>query len=155
MGLQALPEGAGDPYREQKREPFAIRRPAHSPLPFAGLWETWQDLETFTIITTAANKPMRAVHDRMPLILSDEQIDEWLDPENHDPKDVLASLPSDELELVPVSGWVNNARHDDPRCLEPRSLPSPVAFFEPCGGAHSLHYGGMPARPWHADITSA
>ena len=63
---------------------------------------------------------MRAVHDRMPLILSDEQIDEWLDPENPDPKDVLASLPSEELELVPVSEWVNNARHDDPRCLEPR-----------------------------------
>jgi hypothetical protein len=23
-------------------------------------------------------------------------------------------------ELVPVSEWVNNARHDDPRCLSPR-----------------------------------
>ena len=112
-------------FYEWKREgthklPFAIRRPDHSPLPFAGLWETWHDLDTFTIVTTAANKPMRAVHDRMPLILSDEQIDEWLDPENPDPKDVLASLPSEELELVPVSEWVNNARHDDPRCLEPR-----------------------------------
>ena len=25
-----------------------------------------------------------------------------------------------ELELVPVSEWANNARHDDQRCLEPR-----------------------------------
>ena len=87
------------------KQPFAIRRPDHAPLAFAGLWETWQDLDTFTIITTAANKPMRAIHDRMPLILFDEQIDEWLDPENPDPKDVLASLPSEELELVPVSEW--------------------------------------------------
>jgi putative SOS response-associated peptidase YedK len=61
---------------------------------------------------------MRAVHDRMPLILEDEQIDEWLDPENPDPHEVLASLPSEELELVPVSEWVNNARHDDPQCLQ-------------------------------------
>jgi putative SOS response-associated peptidase YedK len=35
--------------------PFAFHHLAHSPLPFAGLWETWHDLDTLTIITTAAN----------------------------------------------------------------------------------------------------
>ena len=59
-----------------------IRHPDHRPLAFAGLWETWRDLETFTIVTTAANERMRAIHDRMPLILSPEQFEEWLDPEN-------------------------------------------------------------------------
>ena len=102
------------------KQPFAIRHPDQSPLAFAGLWETWRDLETFTIVTTAANERMRAIHDRMPLILSPEQFEEWLDPENPDPAAVLTSVPEEELELVPVSDWVNNARHDDPRCLEPR-----------------------------------
>jgi putative SOS response-associated peptidase YedK len=72
-----------------------------------GLWETWHDVDTFTIVTTAANKPMRAIHDRMPLILADDQIDEWLDPENPDPHDVLASLPSEGIrcvELRPLTG---------------------------------------------------
>ena len=41
------------------------------------LWETWRDLETFTIVTAATNERMRAVHDRMPLILSPEQFEEW------------------------------------------------------------------------------
>ena len=102
------------------KQPFAIRHPDQSPLVFAGLWGTWHDLDTFTIVTTEANKDMQAVHDRMPLILSPEQIDEWLDPDNPDPERVLTSVPDEELELVPVSEWVNNARHDDPRCLEPR-----------------------------------
>jgi putative SOS response-associated peptidase YedK len=97
------------------KQPFAIRHPDKSPLAFAGLWETWQDLDTFTIVTTAANAAMRPVHDRMPLILDDEQIEQWLDPDNPDPEAVLTAVSDDELELVPVSDWVNNARHEGSR----------------------------------------
>jgi putative SOS response-associated peptidase YedK len=100
------------------KQPYAIRHPDQSPLPFAGLWETWHDIDTFTIITTAAKQPMRAIHDRMPLILAPDQFEEWLDPENPDPEAVLTAVPQDELELVPVSDWVNNARHEGPQCLE-------------------------------------
>jgi putative SOS response-associated peptidase YedK len=88
-------------------------------LAFAGIWEIWHDLETFAIVTTEANAVMRAIHDRMPLILSPEQFDEWLDPDNPDPSDVLTSVPDEELELVPVSDYVNNARHEGPQCLDP------------------------------------
>ena len=52
------------------KQPFAIRHPDQSPLVFAGLWGTWHDLDTFTIVTTEANEAMQAIHDRMPLILS-------------------------------------------------------------------------------------
>jgi putative SOS response-associated peptidase YedK len=61
---------------------------------------------------------MQAVHDRMPLILDDEQIEQWLDSDNLDPEAVLTSVPDDELELVPVSDFVNSARHEGPQCLE-------------------------------------
>jgi putative SOS response-associated peptidase YedK len=64
------------------KQPFAIRRRDKAPIAFAGIWETWHDLESFAIVTTAANAAMAAIHDRMPLILSPEQLDEWLDPEN-------------------------------------------------------------------------
>jgi putative SOS response-associated peptidase YedK len=67
------------------------------------LWGTRHGLDTFTIVTTETNADMQAIHDRMPLILSPEQIDEWLDPDNPDPERVLTSVPNDELELVVVS----------------------------------------------------
>lgn len=101
------------------KAPYAISATSGDPLPFAGLWERWGDLETFTIVTTAATPAMARIHDRMPLILAREQIDRWLDPDDPDPADILASVPSEELQFVAVSPHVNNARNDDPHCLEP------------------------------------
>src|SRR5688572_29159487 len=80
------------------KQPFAIRRRDKAPIAFAGIWEAWHDLETFAIVTTEANAAMAAIHDRMPLILSPEQFEEWLDPENPDPAAVLTSVPDEELE---------------------------------------------------------
>jgi putative SOS response-associated peptidase YedK len=52
----------------------------------AGLWERWRDpesgegLETYTIITTAANEAIAKLHDRMPVILRPQDEERWLDP---------------------------------------------------------------------------
>src|SRR3954469_409072 len=89
------------------KRPFAIHRADGAPLAFAGLWETWHDIDTFTIITTTAIDTMGQVHERMPLILSPRYYDRWLDPENDDPVEVLGSVPAVALELTPLSDWVN------------------------------------------------
>ncbi|HEX8375142.1 MAG TPA: SOS response-associated peptidase family protein [Geminicoccaceae bacterium] len=44
----------------------------------ARVYKSKEPLETFTIVTTAANELMRPIHDRMPLILSPAHFDEWL-----------------------------------------------------------------------------
>ena len=58
------------------KQPFAIRHPDQSPLAFAGLWETWRDLETFTIVTTEANADMLPVqpHAAHPLTRADRRV---------------------------------------------------------------------------------
>jgi putative SOS response-associated peptidase YedK len=51
----------------------------------AGLWERWTNpqtgemVETYTIITTAANQALAFVHDRMPVIVPPERYEQWLD----------------------------------------------------------------------------
>jgi putative SOS response-associated peptidase YedK len=48
--------------------------------------------------------------------------DAWLDPTNQDTeklREFLRPLPADRMRSYPVSTWVNNPRHDDPRCVEP------------------------------------
>ncbi len=49
----------------------------------AVLWESWMDegkpLETFTIITTSPNGLVSSVHDRMPVILTPEAGEAWLE----------------------------------------------------------------------------
>lgn len=63
-------------------------RVRHRDLPLfalAGLWERWTDprsgemFETYTIVTTAANEALAAVHDRMPVIVPPERYESWLD----------------------------------------------------------------------------
>ena len=66
-------EWTGDPRR---RVPHAITVEGRPIVAFAGLWESWKDaagkpLETYTILTTAANGFVRPMHDRMPAILAE------------------------------------------------------------------------------------
>ena len=41
---------------------------------------------SFSIMTTAANRFMREIHDRMPVILDSSGEADWLDPEIHERK---------------------------------------------------------------------
>ena len=92
----------------------------------AGLWERWhgeegQPLESCTIIVTDANALVRAIHDRMPVILEPEDFAAWLDAANQDADGLLALLkPADPATwtLYPVSRRVNSPRNDSPDLLE-------------------------------------
>ncbi|MBV8809530.1 MAG: SOS response-associated peptidase [Acidobacteriaceae bacterium] len=67
------------------RLPFWIHRRDGDLLFFAGLYqdEEKNDLgiqSAFTILTCAANSTLATIHDRMPVILSDRDADDWIDP---------------------------------------------------------------------------
>jgi putative SOS response-associated peptidase YedK len=109
------------------RQPFRIVRADGRPLALAGLWAGWHDPETdavvrtFSIVTGEPNEVVRALHDRMPVILLDEEWRRWLDPKA-DPGELQGLLqPRETLELVayPVSRLVNDVRTDGPDLIEP------------------------------------
>ena len=114
--------------------PHWITREDGAPFAFAGLWASWrpptddevEPLRSCTIVTTAATEPVRALHDRMPVVLPRDAEATWLDPET--PAPVLHELlaPSPTLVARPVSRAVNDARHDAPDCLDP---PEQAALF--------------------------
>ena len=111
----------------QRKQPYFFRGTDDTPLAFAGLWERWRDpsgtpIHTCTILTTAANATVAQVHHRMPVVLSPESFDAWLDAPRT-PVDAVSSLMAPcldrSLHAYPVSTLVNNARNDEPRCIEP------------------------------------
>jgi putative SOS response-associated peptidase YedK len=56
---------------EKGKVPLYVRLKDGSPMPFAGLWESWKTpegeaVETCTILTTSSNKLIEPLHDRMP-----------------------------------------------------------------------------------------
>ena len=67
----------------KKKIPWKFTRPDGEEFCMAGLWEAWNSpegvLETFTIITTSPNELVRSVHDRMPVILTPEAGEAWLE----------------------------------------------------------------------------
>ena len=115
------------------RMPHWFHRPDGGLIYFAGLYESWQPQpgqwqRTFTIITTDANRLTAPIHNRMPVILAEDLVDEWLDQRNED-LDKLSKLlrpaPDDLLITTAVSQRVNSVKNDDPACLEPAFETAP------------------------------
>lgn len=107
------------------KQPYFIRLKEDKPFAFAGLAEHWhrgdQAIDSCTVITTEPNELMAGIHDRMPVILSPDDYDLWLDPEFQG-KDKLLSLlrpyPADEMAAYPVSTLVNSPKNERPECVE-------------------------------------
>jgi len=116
------------------KQPYWIAPPAarnSRVIAFAGLWETWcgadgSEVDTAAIITTDANRTLRPIHHRVPVVIAPDTFDDWLSDET-DQKDLLAMLvpPADDaLEAVPVSDRVNAVRNDGPELVEPVEQPA-------------------------------
>jgi putative SOS response-associated peptidase YedK len=108
------------------KQPHYFQLKDGSPFAFAGLWERWakgeEPIESCTLLTTEANEAVGPVHQRMPVILEPKEYGRWLDPQRRRPEDVSAILrpfPAERMVAYPVGRWVNDPRHDDPRCVEP------------------------------------
>lgn len=103
------------------KHPFLFTMRDGTPFAFAGLWEAWRapdgaNVETFTIVNTAANDVMAKFHDRVPVVLAAEDYDAWLDP-SADPRPLVKAPPGAWFAVTPVSSYVNDVRHDDEGCL--------------------------------------
>lgn len=111
-----------------KKTPYYITPAKGEVFSFAGLWDEWTDgktsIKTYTIITTEPNKEMSSVHNRMPAILTYDQMQIWLSPEGMTQTlldDLLAPSPDGSVQLVEVSTEVNNARTNAERLIYPLS----------------------------------
>jgi putative SOS response-associated peptidase YedK len=110
---------------EGKKQPFRFQLQDKQPFGFAGLWEQWQspsgeEIDTCTILTTAANELMAPIHDRMPVILKPEDYDLWLDPQAQDPKmlqPLLQPFSTEAMTAYPVSTIVNSPKNNTPECV--------------------------------------
>ncbi len=109
------------------KRPMRITLASGEPFAFAGLWETWNTpkgdtVHTCTILTTSANETLSPIHNRMPVILTREAEDIWLDHTIQD-KSLLKSLfvPYDPSETVAyeVSTLVNSAANNVPEAISP------------------------------------
>jgi putative SOS response-associated peptidase YedK len=110
---------------KEARQPHWFHRADHALVMLAGMWK-WQELaeggmtQNFVVLTTAPNGLMKPIHNRMPVVVSESDLDRWMDPAIPNP-DTLRSLlhpaPEDWLVAGCASPLVNNVQNDGPELL--------------------------------------
>ena len=107
--------------------PYFIQLRDRDHFALAALWEQWKDhesgelLHTFSIVTTEADELMRRIHNnpkangpRMPLILTEEEENQWLAPigspaDETAIKALIKPYPADALLAYPVRPLLGKA----------------------------------------------
>jgi putative SOS response-associated peptidase YedK len=109
-----------------QRLPMAVSRADGKPLNLAGLLGAWEGQTAVTILTTTPNADLEALHDRMPVVLGDDDAATWV-LEELSLEQLAAFLkpcPVGWLRLDPASPLVNSVRNDGPQLLDPDTLPA-------------------------------
>lgn len=116
-----------------RKQPYFIHPADGQVMAMAGLYEYWRNpditsdddpdawLTTCTVITTEATDAAGRVHPRMPLALTPDHYDAWLDPSHHDTDDLRALLTqpaAGRLDARRVSTAVNNVRNNGAHLLD-------------------------------------
>lgn len=143
--------------KRARKQPWFVTPADGSVMAFAGLYEFWRDPSlpgdhpqawwaTCTIVTTEAEttplagqaagdggpESLAAIHPRMPLMLTPDRWDAWLDPADTDPARLVPLLeppPAGLVRAYPVSTAVSNVRNNGPELLTALEGPEEGTLF--------------------------
>ena len=125
------------------KTPHFIHLPEGELFVFAGLYEWWRDpaeaddspnkwLLSTSVLTREATGALAGIHDRMPVFLSPELLDEWLDPHTEGEEDLLAEIShggeemAERVEFHVVDRAVGNVRNNSPELMQPIGTEPPA-----------------------------
>jgi putative SOS response-associated peptidase YedK len=130
----------------QGKRPYFIHRRDDALMGLAGLAETWigpngEELDTVAIVTAAAGADLATLHHRVPVSITPDDFERWLDCGADGAESVMALLtPSREGEFAwhEVSTRVNRVANDDAQLVLPitpeqreAEAPKPVKKASP------------------------
>lgn len=105
--------------------PYRIFLPGSPVFSMAGLWETWKSpegekVQSFSIITTTPNQLMAGIHDRMPVILNQQEEEIWLKENNHNILlELIKPFDSHKMDAYQISSMVNSPRNNNREIIDP------------------------------------
>jgi putative SOS response-associated peptidase YedK len=114
-----------------RREPFWFHRADGGLVLLAGLYHAGAEAQRprFTILTTRPNHLMTPIHDRMPVVLANATLDDWLTAPPARAAQLIAPAADAALVVQAVSKRVNSVKHDDPGCLAAPEAPRQGSLF--------------------------
>src|SRR5215467_7680767 len=114
----------------QRKRPFKIHLQSNAIMSVAGIWDTWRpgtplERRSFSILTTPANGFMSDIHKRMPVILDNASLNDWLSPEIHERrelKELMKPCPDEWLSAEEISPLMNSPKNNSPEILQPAAV---------------------------------
>lgn len=110
-----------------ERDPRAMHIvvPGQQLFGIAGIYDRWintnrVEMRAFTMLTAPASGPMSVWQPRVPVILDEEGIDDWLDPKLTDFSKLrkhLEALDSYLMRAYPVTNAVHDELYESPDCI--------------------------------------
>lgn len=108
----------------QGKQPYYIQNKDQSIFGYAAVWDK-ADLKdgnrvfSCSLLTKDANQSVEQIHHRMPIILNEAQMKQWL---SDDYEVILNDPPSPELISYKVDSYVNNPSNQGVRCIQKAEL---------------------------------
>lgn len=104
------------------KQPLLIGLKDQELFALAGIWEAWlgadgSEIETMAILTTDPNADVAPIHERMPVVLSPQDYDRWLDCTSGSAAgvvDLLEPLADGCITITPVNPKLNDPRAGGP-----------------------------------------
>lgn len=120
----------------KQKEPYLIAPVDLEIFAFAGVWDEWRDKSTgeskrtFSVITTTPLPEIASIHDRMPVILPEEQWGQWLqkDLTAADLKDLMVGYKK-EMKFHKVNPAVGQVANNLPSFIEPYAAGESFTLF--------------------------
>lgn len=109
------------------KQPYYLRVDQGALFAFAGLWERWvspangEVVHSYTLLTTEPNERVAEVHNRMPVILHEDDYPRWLDPRTNpgELEELFRPFEAERIDFFRVSRAVGKPINDDPSLIEP------------------------------------
>jgi putative SOS response-associated peptidase YedK len=102
-----------------KKQPYFIHMPGNELFSLAGIWSRWDSpdktIESCAIITTDPNSYLTNIHDRMPVIIRQEDYGVWLEKGGIE----MLKPYTGEIDAYPVSTRVNSPKNQGPNLIQP------------------------------------
>jgi putative SOS response-associated peptidase YedK len=106
----------------RRKDPYLFTMADGTPMAIAGVWEPPLGVlpATFCLVTTEPNSDVSSYHNRMPVILTRENASGWLGDQpltDEILQGLTKPLDAGRLSSRRVNSYVNNSRHEGPKCI--------------------------------------
>lgn len=121
--------------KDANKTPYRIFLKQEKLFTMAGIWETWKDAEdkevfSFSIITTTPNRLMDNIHNRMPVILKEEDENKWLNEKDEKAlQKLLDPFDPDKMDAYTISKSVNSPANNFVEIIEPSGTEDLSTLF--------------------------